>query len=200
MCNIITTMPYNGCSQMVSISLKTKKSFIAHPWCLLSVVGLEEYSAHDWRAVTSVQRAPVTWREWGMWWGVQVLLTWRPLVSLWRPLVSYVAVLYFHWKSLKAQNYWHLTVRERRPVCPDTTGCFCRTTTRGVQLARQGCWCCACRSGSPELHESYCWIPSIWCFCIMNSTSCGLIWLLLLLRGLLKFCCCCCCYCGCRCC
>ena len=26
-----------------------------------------EYSAHDWRAATSVQRAPVTWREWGLW-------------------------------------------------------------------------------------------------------------------------------------
>ena len=52
---------------MVSISLKTKKSFIAQPWCLLSVVGLEEYSAHDWRAATSVHRAPVTWRKWGLW-------------------------------------------------------------------------------------------------------------------------------------
>ena len=67
MCNIIKTMPYNGCSQMVSISLKMKESFIAHPWWLLSVVGLEEYSAHDWRAATSVQRASVTWREWGLW-------------------------------------------------------------------------------------------------------------------------------------
>ena len=56
---------------MVSISLKTKKSFIAHPWRLLSVVGLEKYSAHDWRAATSVQRAPVTWREWGLWVGGQ---------------------------------------------------------------------------------------------------------------------------------
>ena len=66
--NIIKTMPYNGCSQMVSISIKTKKkSFITHPWCLLSVVGLEDYSAHDWRAASSVQRAPVTWREWGLW-------------------------------------------------------------------------------------------------------------------------------------
>ena len=67
MCNIIKTMPYNGCSQMVSISLKTKKSFIAHPWCLLSVVGLEEYSVHNWRPATSVQPAPVTWCEWGLW-------------------------------------------------------------------------------------------------------------------------------------
>ena len=66
-CDIIKRMPYNGCSQMVSISLKTQKSFIAHPCCLLSVVGLEEYSDHDWRAATSVQRAPVTWREWGLW-------------------------------------------------------------------------------------------------------------------------------------
>ena len=32
-------------------------------------------------------------------WGVQVLLAWRPLVYFWWPLVSYVTVLYFHWKS-----------------------------------------------------------------------------------------------------
>ena len=79
-CNIIKTMPYNGCSQMVSISLKTKKSFIAHLWCMLSVVGLEEYSARDWRAATSVQRAPVTWRKWGLW-------VWPPpkcIVPWWR--------------------------------------------------------------------------------------------------------------------
>ena len=37
---------------MLHISLKTEKSFIAHPWRLLCVVGLEEYSAHDWRAAT----------------------------------------------------------------------------------------------------------------------------------------------------
>ena len=30
-----------------------EKSFIAHPWIQRSVVGLEEYSAHDWRAATS---------------------------------------------------------------------------------------------------------------------------------------------------
>ena len=38
---------------MLHISLKTEKYFIAHPWRLLCVVGFEEYSAHDWRAVTS---------------------------------------------------------------------------------------------------------------------------------------------------
>ena len=27
---------------------------------------IEEYSAHDWWAATPVQRAPVTWREWGL--------------------------------------------------------------------------------------------------------------------------------------
>ena len=53
MCNIIYMMPYTGCSEMLHISLKTEKSFIAHPWRLLCVVGLEEYSAHDWRAATS---------------------------------------------------------------------------------------------------------------------------------------------------
>ena len=57
-CNIIKMMPYNICSQMLHILLKTEKSFIAHPWCLLSVVGLEEYSAHDWQAATLV--------EWGL--------------------------------------------------------------------------------------------------------------------------------------
>ena len=46
-------MPYNGCSQMLHISLKTEKSFIAHPSRLLCIVGLEEYSAQDWRAATS---------------------------------------------------------------------------------------------------------------------------------------------------
>ena len=68
-CNIINMMPYNGCSQMLHISLKTEKSFIAHPWRLLCVVGLEEYSAHDWRAATSgtarsrylSRVAPVVW-------------------------------------------------------------------------------------------------------------------------------------------
>ena len=52
-CNIINMMPYNGCSQMLHFSHKTEKSFIAHPGRLLCVVGLEEYSAHDWRAATS---------------------------------------------------------------------------------------------------------------------------------------------------
>ena len=52
-CNIINMMPYNGCSQCCTVSLKTEKPFIAHPWCLLCVVGLEEYSAHDWRVATS---------------------------------------------------------------------------------------------------------------------------------------------------
>ena len=33
----------------------------------LLVKYFEEYSAHDWRGATSVQRAPVTWREWGLW-------------------------------------------------------------------------------------------------------------------------------------
>ena len=52
-------------------------------------------------------------------------------------------------------------MHEWRPVCPWKTGCSWRTTTRGVRLARQGCWCCACRSNSPVLHESYCRIPSL---------------------------------------
>ena len=46
--------------------LKQKNLFIAHPWHLLCVVGLEEYSAHDWRAATSVQGTPITWRQCGL--------------------------------------------------------------------------------------------------------------------------------------
>ena len=65
-CNIIKTMPYNGCSQMVSISLKTKKSFIAHPWCLLSVVGLEKYSLGLVSRYSTVRPGTLTWREWGL--------------------------------------------------------------------------------------------------------------------------------------
>ena len=53
-CDIINMMLYDGCSQMLHILLKTETSFIAHSWRLLCVVGLEEYSAHDWRAATSV--------------------------------------------------------------------------------------------------------------------------------------------------
>ena len=49
---------------------------------------------------TSGSVVPVRQHEWlSSLWGVQVLQAWRPLVSLWRPLMSYVTVLYFHWKS-----------------------------------------------------------------------------------------------------
>ena len=50
----------------------TQDHFLIKHWsqrthrCLAPVVGLEEYSAHDWRAATSVQCAPITWREWGL--------------------------------------------------------------------------------------------------------------------------------------
>ena len=41
--------------------------------CSAPIVDLEEYSAHDWQAATSVQRTPVTWREWGLWsWAIVV--------------------------------------------------------------------------------------------------------------------------------
>ena len=65
--NIIEKIPFMVHLEIQCITFKTKTSFIAHPWIKLSVVGLEVYSAHDWRAATSVQRAPVTWREWGLW-------------------------------------------------------------------------------------------------------------------------------------
>ena len=65
--NIIEKIPFMVHLEIQCITFKTETSFIAHPWIKLSVVGLEVYSAHDWRAATSLQRAPVTWREWGLW-------------------------------------------------------------------------------------------------------------------------------------
>ena len=59
----------------------------------------------------------------------------------------------------KTTDIWRCTNEEQ--CVPDKTGWFCRTTTRGVRLARQGCWCCACQSSSPVLQESYCRIPSM---------------------------------------
>ena len=78
-CNIINMMPYNGCSQMLHISLKTEKYFIAHPdaCCALLALRSSQLMTGEPRPV---QRAPVTWREWGLcsWWtvrGVWVLVS-----------------------------------------------------------------------------------------------------------------------------
>ena len=67
-CNIINMMPYNGCSQMLHISLKTEKSFISHPWRLLhALLALRSIQLMTGELRPPVQRAPVTWREWGLW-------------------------------------------------------------------------------------------------------------------------------------
>ena len=47
----------------------------------------------------------------------------------------------------KTTDIWRCANEDQ--CVPDKTGCSCRTITRGVRLARQGCWCCACRSSSP---------------------------------------------------
>ena len=59
----------------------------------------------------------------------------------------------------KTADIWRCANEEQ--CVPDKTGCSCRTITRSIRLARQGCWCCACRSSSPVLHESYCRITSV---------------------------------------
>ena len=51
--NIIEKIPFIVYLEIQCITFKTEKSFIAHPWIQGSVVGLEEYTAHDWRAATS---------------------------------------------------------------------------------------------------------------------------------------------------
>ena len=54
----------------------------------------------------------------------------------------------------KTTDIWRCAKEDQ--CVPDKTGCSCQTTTRSVRLARQGCWCCACRWSSPVLLESYC--------------------------------------------
>ena len=56
--NIIEKMPFMVYLEIQCITFKMEKSFIAHPWIQRSVVGLEEYSAHDWRAATSGTARP----------------------------------------------------------------------------------------------------------------------------------------------
>ena len=51
--NIIEKIPFMVYLEIQCITFKKEKSFIAHPWIQRSVVGLEGYSAHDWRAATS---------------------------------------------------------------------------------------------------------------------------------------------------
>ena len=51
--NIIEKIPFMVYLEIQCITFKMEKSFIAHPWIQRSVVGLEEYSAIDWRAATS---------------------------------------------------------------------------------------------------------------------------------------------------
>ena len=51
--NIIEKIPFMVYLEIQCITFKVEKSCIAHPWIQRSVVGLEEYSAHDWRAATS---------------------------------------------------------------------------------------------------------------------------------------------------
>ena len=93
-CNIIKTMPYNGCSQMVSISLKTKKSFIAHPWCLLSVVGLEKYPLGLVSRYSTVRSGTLTWREWGLWYNRSDRANMRDVQNVCEFLPSRSQILY----------------------------------------------------------------------------------------------------------
>ena len=67
MCNIIKVVLYNGYSQMLRISLKTEKYFIAHPSCLQSVVGLECFHLGLFSRYSTARSGTVTWWEWGLW-------------------------------------------------------------------------------------------------------------------------------------
>ena len=109
--NIIEKIPFMVHLEIQCITFKTETSFIAHPWIKLSVVGLEVYSAHDWRAATSVQRAPVTWREWGLWfkpWGPTTFSDWVSNtewknVRIWGRYLHYIGHHFGCWSWLR----WH---------------------------------------------------------------------------------------------
>ena len=83
---------------------------------------------------------------------------WCPCGGLWCHMLQF-SIFIGNRRKQKTTDIWRCANKEQ--CVPDKTGCSCRTTTQGVRLARQGCWCCACRSRSPVLHQSYCRIPSM---------------------------------------
>ena len=131
--NIIEKIPFMVHLEIQCITFKTETSFIAHPWIKLSVVGLEVYSAHDWRAATSVQRAPVTWREWGLWslqytdFGDTAVLQ-----SVLKPLSHKVSPMLMHQKYrcvILSQPHNLLKFTLKRNTCP-----YSRKLTHGLIL------------------------------------------------------------------
>ena len=90
--------------------------------------------------------------------------------GLWGPIQLFSIFIGNHCKH-KTNDIWHCTNEDQ--CVPDKPGHSCRTTTQGVQDARQGCWCYACQSGQPMWHESYCWIRpmmSRWHHCNENGS------------------------------
>ena len=67
-CNIINMMPYNGCSQMLHISLKTEKNLLSPtPDACCALLALRSIQLMTDEPRPPVQHAPVTWWEWGLW-------------------------------------------------------------------------------------------------------------------------------------
>ena len=81
MCNIIKMMPYNGCSQMLRISLKTKFFYIAHPWCLQSTPVSQVRDSHLEWVTPVVKTSPATWPH--NHWAHDDFMTWKHFLFYW---------------------------------------------------------------------------------------------------------------------
>ena len=97
--NIIEKIPFMVYLEIQCITFKMEKSFIAHPWIKRSVVGLEEYSAHDWRAATSgtarssylARVGPVVVSKWPVHcrWYFQMYFLWSKMTILFKFNLAY---------------------------------------------------------------------------------------------------------------
>ena len=129
--NIINMMPFNGCSQMLHISLKTEKSFIAHPWRLLCVVALRSIQLITGDPRPPVQRAPVTWREWGLWSAQSP--SWHTRKATHAGSLRYASATTLSGMILKGRGN---SLNARMPTCPpsDQSGRIPGTWYCGVYL------------------------------------------------------------------
>ena len=100
------------------LRINTRSLFLIKHWsqrtghCSAPVVGLEEYSAHDWRAASSVWRASVIWREWGLWSGYVSIPNFRPLPPLFSRKCPKTLTLtrFTKFFGLCDLEIWHMTL------------------------------------------------------------------------------------------
>ena len=86
--------------QILRILLQLGESFIAHPWCLQPIVGLECH--WGWSAATA-------WWGQGQLLGLSVKWTWRDLAQGWGA-VSYSSLSITQMKMYKAEYFHYVTI------------------------------------------------------------------------------------------